>query len=64
MTHAMAPLSRSLPKTSREDFELIFTELDQSGDFKVCSVSLLLYCNTPPLPHPHPHPQNGLLYSI
>ncbi|XP_010924554.2 two pore calcium channel protein 1 isoform X4 [Elaeis guineensis] len=26
---------RSLPKTSREDFELIFSELDDSGDFKL-----------------------------
>ncbi|XP_008793100.1 two pore calcium channel protein 1 isoform X2 [Phoenix dactylifera] len=26
---------RSLPKTSKEDFELIFSELDDSGDFKI-----------------------------
>lgn len=26
---------RSLPKISEEDFELIFSELDDSGDFKV-----------------------------
>ncbi|XP_062217750.1 two pore calcium channel protein 1 isoform X1 [Phragmites australis] len=37
---------RSLPKTSREDFELIFTELDQSGDFKVTSEEFADLCNT------------------
>ncbi|XP_020242934.1 two pore calcium channel protein 1-like [Asparagus officinalis] len=31
---------RSLPKTSREDFELIFDELDDSGDFKVVAFVL------------------------
>jgi uncharacterized protein YpbB len=35
LDHVMEPLFRSLPKTSREDFELIFSELDRSGDFKV-----------------------------
>ncbi|BAD73469.1 putative two-pore calcium channel [Oryza sativa Japonica Group] len=37
---------RSLPKTSREDFELIFAELDQSGDFKVTSEEFATLCNT------------------
>ncbi|KQK09180.1 two pore calcium channel protein 1 isoform X1 [Brachypodium distachyon] len=37
---------RSLPKTSREDFELIFTELDRSGDFKVTSEEFADLCNT------------------
>ncbi|CAL4955165.1 unnamed protein product [Urochloa decumbens] len=37
---------RSLPKTSREDFELIFTELDQSGDFKVTPEEFADLCNT------------------
>ncbi|KAL5715510.1 mitochondrial thiamine pyrophosphate transporter [Ranunculus cassubicifolius] len=27
---------RSLPKTSREDFELLFDELDSTDDFKIC----------------------------
>ncbi|WVZ69278.1 hypothetical protein U9M48_018091 [Paspalum notatum var. saurae] len=37
---------RSLPKTSREDFELIFAELDRSGDFKVTSEEFADLCNT------------------
>jgi len=37
---------RSLPKTSREDFELIFTELDRSGDFKVTPEEFADLCNT------------------
>ncbi|AQK97317.1 Two pore calcium channel protein 1 [Zea mays] len=37
---------RSLPKTSREDFELIFSELDRSGDFKVTSEEFADLCNT------------------
>jgi two pore calcium channel protein len=37
---------RSLPKTSREDFELIFTELDRSGDFKVTPEEFDDLCNT------------------
>ncbi|KAG8055862.1 hypothetical protein GUJ93_ZPchr0001g30116, partial [Zizania palustris] len=37
---------RSLPKTSREDFDLIFAELDQSGDFKVTSEEFAKLCNT------------------
>lgn len=36
--HLFNVLLRSLPKTSREDFEAIFSELDDSGDFKVSLV--------------------------
>ncbi|CAM0882103.1 unnamed protein product [Alopecurus aequalis] len=37
---------RSLPKTSREDFEFIFSELDRSGDFKVTPEEFADLCNT------------------
>lgn len=37
-------LFRSLPKISKEDFELIFSALDDSGDFKVSSGLLLVGC--------------------
>ncbi|XP_020702089.1 two pore calcium channel protein 1 isoform X1 [Dendrobium catenatum] len=36
---------RSLPKTSREDFELIFDELDHSGDFKINLEEFTDLCN-------------------
>ncbi|XP_020581942.1 LOW QUALITY PROTEIN: two pore calcium channel protein 1 [Phalaenopsis equestris] len=36
---------RSLPKTSREDFELIFDELDHSGDFKITLEEFTDLCN-------------------
>ncbi|KAJ3670634.1 hypothetical protein LUZ60_008060 [Juncus effusus] len=36
---------RSLPKTSKEDFELIFSELDQSGDFKINLEEFYELCN-------------------
>ncbi|KAG1367886.1 two pore calcium channel protein 1 [Cocos nucifera] len=36
---------RSLPKTSREDFELIFSELDHSGDFKINLEEFTDLCN-------------------
>ncbi|KAJ0986103.1 hypothetical protein J5N97_004459 [Dioscorea zingiberensis] len=36
---------RSLPKTSREDFELIFDELDDSGDFKINLEEFTDLCN-------------------
>eukprot|EP00262_Sarcandra_glabra_P018178 TRINITY_DN6452_c0_g1_i1.p1 TRINITY_DN6452_c0_g1~~TRINITY_DN6452_c0_g1_i1.p1 ORF type:complete len:795 (-),score=91.24 TRINITY_DN6452_c0_g1_i1:415-2649(-) len=36
---------RSLPKTSREDFELIFDELDDSGDFKINLEEFADLCN-------------------
>nr|XP_010924550.1 two pore calcium channel protein 1 isoform X1 [Elaeis guineensis]XP_019706790.1 two pore calcium channel protein 1 isoform X1 [Elaeis guineensis]XP_019706791.1 two pore calcium channel protein 1 isoform X1 [Elaeis guineensis]XP_019706792.1 two pore calcium channel protein 1 isoform X1 [Elaeis guineensis]XP_019706793.1 two pore calcium channel protein 1 isoform X1 [Elaeis guineensis]XP_029121059.1 two pore calcium channel protein 1 isoform X1 [Elaeis guineensis] len=36
---------RSLPKTSREDFELIFSELDDSGDFKINLEEFTDLCN-------------------
>nr|CAD1834440.1 unnamed protein product [Ananas comosus var. bracteatus] len=35
----------SLPKTSREDFELIFSELDHSGDFKINLEEFTDLCN-------------------
>ncbi|KAK9089272.1 hypothetical protein Scep_028354 [Stephania cephalantha] len=37
---------RSLPKISREDFELIFDELDDSGDFKIDLEEFYDLCNT------------------
>ncbi|WOL20569.1 two pore calcium channel protein 1 [Canna indica] len=37
---------RSLPKISREDFELIFSELDDSGDFKINLEEFTDLCNT------------------
>ncbi|XP_078438900.1 two-pore channel 1 [Wolffia australiana] len=37
---------RSLPKTSREDFESIFNELDDSGDFKINGEEFTDLCNT------------------
>ncbi|KAK8949371.1 Two pore calcium channel protein 1 [Platanthera zijinensis] len=36
---------RSLPKTSREDFQLIFDELDHSGDFKINLEEFTDLCN-------------------
>lgn len=36
---------RSLPKTSREEFELIFNELDDSGDFKINLEEFTDLCN-------------------
>uniref|UniRef100_A0A1D1Y9M5 Two pore calcium channel protein 1A n=3 Tax=Anthurium amnicola TaxID=1678845 RepID=A0A1D1Y9M5_9ARAE len=36
---------RSLPKISREDFELIFSELDDSGDFKINVDEFTDLCN-------------------
>lgn len=36
---------RSLPKISREDFELIFNELDDSGDFKINLEEFTDLCN-------------------
>ncbi|KAK9078756.1 hypothetical protein SSX86_002814 [Deinandra increscens subsp. villosa] len=36
---------RTLPKTSKEDFELIFSELDDSGDFKINAEEFNDLCN-------------------
>ncbi|KAJ4749427.1 Two pore calcium channel protein 1 [Rhynchospora pubera] len=36
---------RTLPKTSKEDFELIFDELDRSGDFKINLEEFADLCN-------------------
>ncbi|XP_078168140.1 two-pore channel 1 isoform X2 [Carex rostrata] len=36
---------RTLPKTSKEDFELIFDELDRSGDFKINLEEFAELCN-------------------
>ncbi|KAF3334837.1 two pore calcium channel protein 1 [Carex littledalei] len=38
-------LFRTLPKTSKEDFELIFDELDRSGDFKINLEEFADLCN-------------------
>ena len=50
-------LFRSLPKISREDFELIFDELDDSHDFKVLPFSKLF------LFFVHPFPLSSILRS-